>query len=330
MKYIFSARNILVVLLATIFFSCKKSELEKRLIIHDSNIIQFSHPKKIVGELLDPTSPILVNDELIFSESGAGNVCKVKDGKVVPLITGFVNDNYGGYNISAQGITVEPESGLWIVCAAEGAGKIFIYDPNKFPIKASEGRQAELVGATEDNPWEAIVSKGVIIVSGGTKTQYQGKFDGGDPAKLFPVFSVQTGLIGITKHPLRDEFYGAEFGIPPDGGSIIKWSSTNLNSKDSAVKKYETISIGLHNVVDVGFTAKGTLLALEFGEFNAGKSGRLLTIDEKTRKSTPLLEGLNSPSSFTLDEKNGKIYISEFGVPANTKNGNLISLQYKE
>ena len=330
MKCFHSATALSVVLLALHFFSCKRPELEERLVIHENEAIKLSHPGKVAEELLNPASPQIVNDELVFSESGAGTVNKVKDGKVIPLITGFVSDNYGGYNISAQGITIDPESGLWIVCAAESEGKLFIYDPKNFPMKASEGRLVQLVGATEDNPWEAILLKKIIIASGGTKKQYSGWFDRVNPVSLFPSFSVETGLIGIAKHPVRDEIYGAVFGIPPDGGSIIKWHSPDSVIKNDIQTNYETIASGLRNVVDVAFTKQGTLLALEFGQFNESKSGRLLLIDEKTGKSTPIIEGLNSPSSFFIDEKNNTIYISEFGVPANKKNGNLISLQFKE
>lgn len=326
--FFIKANGIFILILA--IYSCQPSDLEKRLIINENESIQLSHPKVVLDKLVNPASPLIVNGALIFSESGTGTINKIEKGKVVPLITGFKKDNYGGYDISAQGITVEPRSGLWVVCAAEAEGKVYIYDPKNFPIDAEKGRPIELVGAIDDNPWESVIIGDIIVASGGTAKQYQGIFDEINPFPLSPVFSVATGLIGMAKHPTRSEVFGAVFGIPPNGGSIIKWTPSISDTQDSTSVEIATIATGLRNIVDVAFTKQGTLFALEFGDFNAEGSGRLLVVNEKNGEFISILEGLNSPSSMTFDEKKQLIYISEFSVPANEKNGKLIQLQYQE
>ena len=99
------------------------------------------------------------------------------------------------------------------------------------------------------------------MVSGGTKTAYQGKFDqAGNPGPLQPVVEVESGLIGLTVDPNSGDIFGAVFGAGPGTGEVVRWDAT----KQPAV--LQSVASGLTNPVDVTFTPDGMLLVLEFGE----------------------------------------------------------------
>jgi hypothetical protein len=269
-------------------------------------------------------SPRFVDGKLIFAESGAGNVSVVEKGKIKPLIKGFVSEQYDGFNISAEGVTVDPSSGVWIVASAEGSGRVQLFDSSRFPTTAANGRDIAMEGATDDNPFATVVAGGgrILVVSGGTKTAYQGKFDAaGTPSPVRPVFEVKTGLIGLAVDPKSGDVFGAIFGGGPGSGEIIRWDPT----KEPVTPR--TVASGLTNPVDVAFTKEGVLLALEFGSGGEKEQGRVLIVATEGPSSvTPFITGLNSPSGFSVSSDN-TLYISEFGESVNGSGGTLVSLK---
>ena len=283
-----------------------------------------SRPDLLASRLNNPMSPRLWGDRPIIAESGAGNVIAVEGGVTKPVITGFVKEQYDSYNISAEGITIDPSSGLWIITAAEGPGRVLLFNPSTFPTDAGKGREVTLEGAVEDNPFASVLAEGgrILVVSGGTKTAYQGKFDQvGNPGPLKPVVEVETGLIGLAVDPRSGDIFGAVFGAGPGTGEIVRWDAT----REPATLR--TIASGFTNPVDVAFTPEGLLLALEFGEYGSKGSGRVSVVaTDGSGSVTPFITGLNNPTGFFIGADD-TLYLTEFGESANASAGTLISLK---
>lgn len=318
--------NKLVFIAASLFFttlgSCAKDPLARIAIVDNPWFKIASRPRLLAANLNNPMSPRLAGDRLVVAESGAGNVIAVENGKSTPVITGFVNERYENYNISAQGITIDPSSGLWIIAAAEGPGRVLLFNPSTYPAEAKSGREIRIQGAVDDNPFATVLAAGgrILVVSGGTKAAYQGDFDAvGNPGPLKPVVEVESGLIGLTLDPKSGDVFGAVFGRGPGTGEIVRWDATK---KPAVLRK---VASGFTNPVDVTFTADGLLLSLEFGEFGSKGSGRVAIVaTDGSGSVTPLITGLNNPSGFFMNSDN-TLFITEFGV--NSLEGTLISLK---
>ena len=193
-------------LLIAAFASCRHArEPEVRVkVLDDSWFKLASPPRLIAGHLSNPMSPRMKGSDLIVAESGSGTVSRIENGKATPLITGFAHEKFENYNISVEGITIDPKSGWWIIASAEGAGRVQLFDPSSFPTDAKSGRDITLEGAVDDNPYSTVLADGgrILVVSGGTNKAYQGKFDqAGNPNLVKPVAEVETGLIGLAIEP---------------------------------------------------------------------------------------------------------------------------------
>lgn len=283
-----------------------------------------SKPKIMARDLDNPMSPRLFGDKLVFSQSGRGEVSAMplEGGQVTSLITGFGLDTFGGYNISAQGITIDPRTGRWIVCAAERPGKVLMFDPATFPTDVVYDREIPVLGATDDNPFAAVLidHSRILIVSSGTSKAYRAFIDDGHPPLLEPILEVETGIIGLAVDPVSGNVFGAIFGSSHGDGSIVRWDPA------SDTKSVRTVASGFSNLIDVAFTPEGKLLALEFGEFGvAGKGAISIIATDGSGKITPFIKGLNNPSGIFVGSDQ-KLFITEFGVPANGQNGAIISI----
>jgi hypothetical protein len=302
--------------------ACAKDPLERIAIVDNPWFQIASRPRLLASHLNNPMSPRLAGNRLVIAESGAGSVVEVENGKTTPVITGFVNERYENYNISAEGITIDPSSGLWIIAAAEGPGRVLLFDPSYFPADAKSGREIPIEGAVDDNPFATVLAAGgrILVVSGGTKTAYQGDFDArGTPGPLRPVVEVETGLIGLTLDPRSGDVFGAVFGRGPGTGEIVRWDATR---RPAVLRK---VASGFTNPIDVIFDADGLLLSLEFGEFGSKGSGRVAIVaTDGSGSVTPLITGLNNPSGFYLSSDH-TLFITEFG--ADSLEGTLISLK---
>jgi hypothetical protein len=283
-----------------------------------------ARPILMAEHLNNPMSPRLVGERLVFAESGAGNVSVVENGKTSPLIKGFAREEYDGFQISAQGITVDEASGLWIVAAAEGPGRILLFNPSTFPTDAGRGRVITLEGAVDDNPFATVLAAGgrILVVSGGTKTAYQGAFDpAGNSGPVKPVFQVKTGLIGVAVDPKSGDVFGAVFGNAPGSAEVVRWDAT----KEPVTLK--TVATGLTYAIDLAFTRDGTLLVTEFGSYGGKAQGRVsIVATDGSGSVTPFITGLNNPSGIYVSPENN-LYLTEFGETANAQGGTLISLK---
>ncbi len=301
---------------------CAKEDPLARVRVLDNPLLKVSSRPKLLAERLhNPMSPRLLGGRLVVAESGAGNLSAVEGGKLKPLISGFVKDNFAGYDISAQGVTVDPETGWWIVAAAEGPGRILLFEPSSFPAEAKRGRDVPLEGATEDNPFGTVLAAGgrILVASGGTRSAYQGEFTRvGNPNPLKPAFEVSTGLIGIALDPKSGDVFGAVFGNAPGTGTVVRWDAT----KQPVTLR--TVAKGLTNPVDVAFTPDGMLLTLEFGGFGAKGEGRISVVAADGAVS-PLVTGLNNPSGFFVAPDN-TLYVTEYGPTMNAPEGTLLSM----
>lgn len=308
--------------------SCKStSDVGKRIQVLPNSVFPHASKPKILAQDLDnPMSPRLFRDRLVFSQSGKGQISMVslQGGQVTPLITRFGMDAFGGYNISVQGILIDPRTSRWIVCAAEGPGRVFIFDPATFPTEAKSGREVPILGATDDNPFAAVLSADdrFLIISSGTSKAYRAIIKNGDPSPLEPFLEVETGIIGLTVDPVSGDVFGAVFGSSNGEGSVIRWPPAG------DAESVKTVASGFNNLVDVAFTPEGRLLALEFGEFGeAGEGAISIVATDGSGKITPLIKGIDNPSGIFVSP-NHNLFITEFGVPINGQNGTIISVDF--
>ena len=265
-QLLFLALSIVLIIIALKSYKPESPILKRIHVLKTDTFPNISAPQLIAQNLNNPISPILLNNDVVFSESATGNVKKISANKseITTLIKGFGKDNFAGYDISAQGITIDPVTNLWIVCAAEDDGHVSIFDPNTFPTEAQTGIKVILENAVEDNPFSAVlvnvdkISDGeqILVVSSGTAKSYQGSFNRGNPSPLTPSFEVESGLIGMAVDPSSNWVFGAVYGSSNDDGSIISWDAT----KEPISPK--TVASGFTNLVDVAFTSDGILLAL--------------------------------------------------------------------
>jgi hypothetical protein len=319
--------SILVLALSLAFISCKRSAdpLAHIKVIDNPWLKVSAGPNLLAEHLNNPMAPRFVGGKLIFAESGTGNVSEVENGRAKPLITGFVKEQYDGFEISAEGITIDPASGLWIIALAQGPGRVQIFDPATFPTEATKGRDVRIEGATDDNPFATVLAAGgrILVVSGGTKTAYQGKFEpAGDSNSVRPVFQVKTGLIGLAVDPKSGDVFGAVFGDAPGSGEIIRWDSTREPVST------RTVARGLTRAVALVFTNDGVLLASEFGDYGGTGQGKVsIVATDGSGSVTPFITGLNNPSGLSLGLEN-TLYIAELGESINSNAGTLISLKF--
>ena len=310
--------------LCLVVVSCRPrvDTLHRIRIANDGPIQAAASPQLVASELDNPMCPRVTPLGLVVVESGTGTVAAVQDGKLKPLITGFAKDQFAGYDISAQGLTVDPQSNLWIVAAAEGPGRILLFDPKTFPTTADRGRNVPLKGAVDDNPYATVVTERdrIIVASGGTKSAYQGRFDTmGELLPLDPAFTVDTGIIGITLDPRSGDVFGAIFGN--GNGSVVRWRA-GLEPVKPAV-----VASGLRNPVDVAFTRDGTLLVLEIGQLGKAEDGRVsVVLTDGSGKTIPFITGLDNPTGLSVGPDD-TLYFTELGRRPNATAGTLISVR---
>lgn len=294
-------------------------------VLPNEYLIAASEPVLLARDLNNPMSPRLVDGRVVYAESGAGEVRSVslEDGAITQLISGFGMDSYAGYDVSVQGITIDPRTNQWIVSAAEGSGRVLLFDPSSFPTDVRSGRDIEIQGGSaEDNPVAAVIAGDILIVSSGTSKAYQGPFVD-QPVLLTPALEVETGIIGIAVDPASGDVFGAVFGSTRGDGSIIRW--------DPSAEKPEakTVASGFNNLVDVAFTSDGLLLALEFGDLGgAGKGAVYIVATDDSGQRTPFIRGLRSPTNIHVTP-NQQLLVTEFGTSINGQQGTLIALQLK-
>jgi hypothetical protein len=317
--------NLLVVGL-----TCKRSpdELGRIEILSNQYLGAAARPMVLAKDLNNPESPLEFEGNVVFSQSGSGEVSMVsqKGGQVTPLITGFPLEDYSGYKISAQGIAIDPLTKQWIVCSAAGAGNLLAFTAPKFPTNARSGREIKLEGAVEDNPYDVVLAAGGrIIASGGTSKAYAGHFPSEDPWVLKSFFAVKTGITGLAIDPKSGAVFGAVYGSSKPDGSIIRFQPT-LDQPSIT-----TVATGFTNLVDVAFTSDGELLALEFGSLvSQGEQTRndgaiSIVATDGSGRITPFIRGLANPTGLFVSS-NRNLLITEFGSAQNSQRGTLISI----
>jgi hypothetical protein len=124
-------------------------------------------------------------------------------------------------------------------------------------------------------------------------------------------------LTGITPGP-DGALYVAEFGPAPhkNGSALI----TRLTEDGQAAD----LADGFVNAIDVAFDAAGQLHILEFAAagMRIGRSGRVLRVESDGQR-TPLVEGLNYPTSLTFGPDND-LYVTVNGHQSDPGTGLVI------
>jgi hypothetical protein len=300
-------------------YSCKQDDRLDKIVLHDNPFVQVRSPEILLDHLNNPAAPFFVGNRLVFAESGKGTIYEYKQGKAIPLISGFGFDNYAGYSISVLGLTSIPEKRRWIIAASQDSGHIMAFDESTFPTTAAKGREIDMHRTDATNPFAVLLAgKGrIIVASGGTKSVYQGF-----PEDILkPVFDVKTGVAGMTEDTRTGDIFGAVIGSGKNDGALVRW---NPNA-DSI--QLQTVAGGFSNLVGVLMMPDGLLLVLEFGVFATPASGRISVIDpNKPDRRYPLISGLDFPSGFSLSPDN-TLLISTFGKKQADVDGMLITLQ---
>jgi hypothetical protein len=328
-----TARHASLVMLATLVSlvvlaalgACRGGHSAGTIHVEKQDLLLVTRTPRIVkADLSNPSGPRRIGDDIVVAESGKGQISSVsvRDGSTRVLVSGFAKDSYAGYELSVQGLTVDPVSGLWIVCEAEGGGHVRIFDPKTFPTTAASGREIPLRSDPDDNPYAvAITLDRRIVVAGGTKRAYMSRFDILVQPALEPFIEVASGLAGLRVDDRSGDIFAAVVGSRPGDGSVVRWSPAVGPSSMA------TVAAGFTNLVDVAVGPNGALLAAEFGDFASESGGGKVWIvmaDGSGRKAL-LLRGLDRPSGIDV-AADGSVAISDFGRARNGGSGRLIDL----
>lgn len=299
----------------------------------------------VVGGLNNPCGIAMhpKTGEIYVADSGAARVCKIKDGKVVPVITEFPIDVYGKgpkYDIGPLGLAFLDENHLLVggggLKDGEELLRLYKLPEDGKTIKASEMVASKNLPAKDDIKGEgnfyalAISGDNVYVSSNGDDTKgWLGKAT----IKDGKIADYQRGIatkeaievdapVGLTIDPKNGYIVVGQMGeitIPGDGQLSF------YSPKDG--KLLANFEAGLSDITAVAYNnTTYQMYALDFC-WNDTKKGGLFhmikTRDEKTKKSgckANLIVNLDKPTAMVID-KDGNAYVTVIGTAEGDKPG---------
>jgi hypothetical protein len=280
-----------------------------------------------VAVVLQPETGVL-----FVSESGAGQVVRVIDGKSEVVISGFPIDQYGegpkfaigplGLAFIGKNILAVGGGGL-----ADGEELLRIYNvPAEGSIEASEMAASFTLGPVGDVAGEgnfyglAIVAGSLFVTGNGDDTK---GWIAHAPVKGTTVGPLQRGI--ATKEAVGLDAPVA-LAVAPDGSLVVGQMGEVKTPGDSALSFYDPRSgkllanfkTGLHDISGLAYGPDGMLYATDFSWLDAGQGSlsRLVavrgeTLNVKARK----LLSLERPTAITF-APDGEAYVTVIGPGA--------------
>lgn len=298
----------------------------------------------VVGGLNNPCGvAIQPKTGVVFvSDSGAGRICKIENGKAVPVITDFPIDVYGKgpkYNIGPLGLAFLDENNLLVGGGGLKDGEELLRH-YKIPaagktIKASEMVSSKLLAPKDDIKGEgnfyavAVAGSTVYVSANGDDTKgWLGKatIKDGKIADYTRGIATKEAVevdapVGLTIDPKHGHIVVGQMGeitIPGDG--LLSFYS----AKDG--KLLANFETGLSDITSVAYNATTyQMYALDFC-WNDTKQGGLFHLtktrdkDGKSGCKCDKVTGLDKPTAMVID-KDGNAYVTVIGTAEGDKMG---------
>ncbi|MEC9093510.1 MAG: hypothetical protein VX438_12430 [Planctomycetota bacterium] len=315
--------------------------------IHASDI----KVETVVGGLNNPCGVAIhpKTGTLFVSDSGAGVVCRIDNGKAVPVITDFPIGEYGKgpkYSIGPLGLTFLSEDLLLVggggLADGEELLRLYKLPPAGKSIKASEMVSNKRLAPTDDLKGEgnfyalAISGDTVYVSSNGDDTKgWLGKatikdgkisdFKRGIATKEAVEVDAPVGLTVDPKHGHIVVGQMGEITIPGDG--LLSFYS----AKDG--KLLVNFETGLSDITSVAYDKESyQMYALDFS-WHDTKQGGLFHLtktpvkDGKSGCKCEKLIGLDKPTAMVID-KSGTAFITVIGTADGDKlGGKLVKIK---
>lgn len=313
----------------------------------------YGQPKvtTVVGGLDNP-SGVAVQPEtghVFVSDSGAGKVIRVVDGKAQDVVVGFKTDIYGKgpmYNIGPLGLMFLDKNTLVVGGGdlVDGEEKLRVFTvpaAGEDPVKVDQAISSYALPAEGD-----IKGEGNFYALAGGKDAIFATSNGDDTKGWVAKASVKNGKVtdfkrfiatkeavnvdapvGATMSPRGELVIGqmGEITVPHDG------LLTFYRAEDG--KMLMNLETGLYDITALAYSPKGELLATDFAWMKTDEGGlfQLIATQKEGKQAIEAkkIVALDKPSAMAFGS-DGTLYITVFGTAkegASQKPGSLVSIQ---
>ena len=300
---------------------------------------------KVVLEGLDNPSGVAIQpstNHVFVSESGAGKVIRIEDGKPIDVVTGFPTEPYGpgpAYQIGPLGLGFIASDLLLVGGGGRKDGEDLLH---VFEIKvgatealdAAKTKSQFALPASDDEKGEgnffalAITAGGVYVTANGddsfgwiAKADRNGR-NVGPFARHIPT-KAHTGVdapAAITVSPAGELLVGQLGEIKTAGDSQL-----TFYAEDG--KKLANFATGLSDITAVAYSPLGNLYVADFAWAEPDKGGIYqVMVERKDRLQkirTKRVAALTRPTSMVFSQ-DGSLYVTVYGEGENKKGGKLL------
>lgn len=305
-------------------------------------------PETVLDGLSNPTAVAVQPDtgHVFVSDSGAGRVIRVVDGKAQDVITGFPKDVYGKgpkYDIGPLGLAFLDKKTLVVGGGGlkDGEELLRVYevpDAGKPAIKADAMKSKFALPAEGDIKGEgnfyglAVTKTGIYVTCNGDDTKgwiSKAERDGTTVKSYKRHIATKEATevdapVGITVS-VRGELVVAQMGeVTVPGDSLL----TFYDEKGKKLANFET---GLSDLAGLAYSPRGGLYTVDFAWAEPKEGGlfKLIAVrkDGKQTVKPKKIAGLDKPSALVFDSK-GALYVTIFGTAEGDKKGGKL-LRFK-
>jgi DNA-binding beta-propeller fold protein YncE len=307
------------------------------LLLNASSVFADVKVEKVLENLDNPCGVAIQpeTNTVFVSDSGAGRIIRVVDGKAQDVITDFPRDVYGKgpeYNIGPLGLTFLDKDTLVVGDGGNPDGEelVRIYtvpEPGQDPIKADAMNASfgplpaagDAVG--EGNFYAVAANEGAIYTT-----------CNGDDAKGWISRAERNSKLGeLTKFIATKEQVGVDapvaLTISPDGHLVVGQMGELTAEPDSLLTFYNASSgqlllnlqTGLHDITALAYTREsGQLYALDFAWADSSQGG-LFRLDgegsgiDQTCNAV-LITSLDKPTAMAVGPED-TLYVTILGTP---------------
>ena len=302
----------------------------------------------VSGETAEPTIEMILDGlnnpcgvaiqpdtgDVFVSESGAGRILRVRDGKAEAVITDFPKDVYGNgpqYKIGPLGLLFLNRDALVVGGGGlpDGEELVRIYrtpEVGNEAIPAGKTREtAGPLGKTDGAPGEgnfyALAANDIsvfVTANGDDEKGWIAKSGRGpklSQLKRFIATKTATGVdapVGITISPEGFLVVGQMGEITSPGDSVL----TFYNAGDGRLLL--NLETGLNDIVSVAYSpVTGLLYTLDFSWMSPQEGGLFRLDKDRTKRTeaiaTQKITALDKPTSMAF-ANDGELYVTVFGV----------------
>lgn len=315
--------------------------------------LALAEPKvTVILDGLDNPCSVAIQPEtghVFVSDSGAGKVIQIVDGKAQDVIVGFKIDIYGKgpmYNIGPLGLLFPNKDTLIVGGGDLPDGEELLRSFNvptagAPPLKVDQATSALSLPAQGDLKGEgnfyalAAIADSVFVTSNGDDTKgwvAKATLKGGKLATYERFIATKEATqvdapVGAAINSRLQLVIGqmGEINVPHD--SLL----TFYNPKDG--KMLMNLSTGLYDIAALAYSPKGQLLALDFAWMKTDEGGLfrldMTNIGGKQGVVAKKLVSLDKPSAMVV-AKDGSLYATVFGTAkegSSKKPGSLVKIE---